>query len=268
MAEGWIKIYRKSLDHWLYNEYRPLTKREAWENMLIWANYADSSCLIKGQLVECKRGQLIYSIETYANKFVWSVGQVRSFFELLRKDKMITIEGMKYTTRLTICNYDEYQDTQRTDNELTANCQRTKRKLKTNSERTDNELTTTREESKESKESKEEEEKNKKKEQIKLIKQKQILRIIYNSNKDLKKYSLTKKKKYVMFIKWIEENTNQVNRMKEPFSIKEYLTLADNYKGDLVQEKLMAMHNQPQITKKYVSAYKTCSNWCKMALNK
>jgi hypothetical protein len=130
-SDGWIKIHRKTLDHWLYNEYRPLTKREAWENMLLWANYANSSSLIKGQLIECKRGQLLYSLETYAQKFVWSVGQVRNFFELLKKDGMIKVEGLKYTTRLTICNYETYQDIQQTDNKLT-----------TNSEQTDNKLTT------------------------------------------------------------------------------------------------------------------------------
>ena len=102
---GWIKIHRQFLDHWLCNEYRPLTKREAWENMLLWANYAEVDVLIKGQVIKCGRGQLVYSLETLSEKFNWSVGATRHFLKLLQKDNMILVEGLKYTTRITICNY-------------------------------------------------------------------------------------------------------------------------------------------------------------------
>ena len=135
--EGWIKLHRESLDHWLYNEYRPLTKREAWENIIIWANFKSSKVLIKGQLMDCDRGQLLYSLETYAEKFVWSIGQVRSFFKLLQNDKMIILEGLKYTTRLTVCNYDKYQEQQQTDNKLTTDSQQADDILTTNSEQQD-----------------------------------------------------------------------------------------------------------------------------------
>lgn len=143
--EGWIKLHRSFLDHWLCDEYRPLTKREAWETMLFMANYEDKKVLINGQLIDCRRGQCLYSIESWAKKFVWTIGQVRHFFKLLENDKMIVVEGMKYTTRLTICNYDKYQDKQQTDNELT-----------TNSQQTDNELTTTTKEVKKDKKLKKE----------------------------------------------------------------------------------------------------------------
>jgi uncharacterized protein with PIN domain len=145
MTEGWIKIHRQFLDHWLCTEYRPLTRREAWENMLFFANYADNEALIKGQKIICKRGQIIYSLETWAQKFNWSIGQVRQFFKLLESDKMIKVEGLKYTTRLTICNYDKYQVEQQTDNKLT-----------TFSQQTDNILTTTSKEIKKEKKEKKE----------------------------------------------------------------------------------------------------------------
>lgn len=119
--EGWIKLHRKFLDHWLCDEYRPLTKREAWENILFWANYKDDKMLIKGQVIECKRGQICYSLDTWSKKFNWSVSQVRQFFKLLQNDKMIKVEGLKYTTRLTVCNFDNYQDKQQTDNKLITN---------------------------------------------------------------------------------------------------------------------------------------------------
>lgn len=123
MAEGWIKIHRQFLEHWLCDEYRPLTKREAWENMLFFTNYTDKKVLIKGQTIECKRGQIIYSLETWSLKFNWTIGQVRQFFKLLENDNMIKVEGLKYTTRLTICNYDKYQIEQQSGNILPTFCQ-------------------------------------------------------------------------------------------------------------------------------------------------
>jgi hypothetical protein len=145
MAKGWLLLHRQFLDHWLCTEYRPLTRREAWENMLFFANYEDNEALIKGQKVICKRGQIIYSLETWAQKFNWSIGQVRQFFKLLESDDMIKVEGLKYTTRLTICNYDKYQVEQQTDN-----------KLITSSQHSGNILTTTSKEDKEHKEIKKE----------------------------------------------------------------------------------------------------------------
>jgi len=123
MSEGWIRLHRQFLDHWLCDEYRPLTRREAWENMLLWANYRETKVLIKGQLFVCGRGQLLYSLETWALKFNWSVGQVRRFFKLLEMDKMIIIEGLHKTTRLTICNYESYQSEQHA-NDMPTTCQR------------------------------------------------------------------------------------------------------------------------------------------------
>jgi hypothetical protein len=108
--EGWIKLHRSCLEHWLYTEYRPLTRREAWETILFTVNYEPSKCLIKGQLYDCDRGQCLLSLQSWAEKFVWSIKQVRTFFYLLEKDEMIITEGLQYTTRLTVCNYDKYQD--------------------------------------------------------------------------------------------------------------------------------------------------------------
>lgn len=112
---GWIKLHRSCLDHWLYTEYRPLTRREAWETILFTVNYEPSKCLIRGQLYDCGRGQSLLSLHSWAEKFVWSVKQVRTFFLLLEKDEMIKVEGLQYTTRLTVCNYDSYQDKGQTE---------------------------------------------------------------------------------------------------------------------------------------------------------
>lgn len=116
MAEGWIKLHRSLMDHWLYKSKKPRTRREAWEDILMHVNYTDKKILIRGQLYECGRGQSLYSLETWASLFNWSKQQVRTFFDLLQNDKMIKIEGLQYTTRLTVCNYEYYQSEQHTNN--------------------------------------------------------------------------------------------------------------------------------------------------------
>jgi hypothetical protein len=154
MNDGWIKLHRGCLDHWLYNEYRPLTKREAWETILLTVNYESNKTLIKGQLYDCKSGQSLLSLESWSKKFVWSLQQVRTFFKLLEADGMITIEGLQYTTRLTVCKWDTYQG-------ITTDQQQTDNRPLTDQQQTANRPLTTIKERKERKERKEErEEKN------------------------------------------------------------------------------------------------------------
>lgn len=109
------------MDHWLYTERRPLTKREAWENILLTVNYEPSKVLIRGQVYECGRGQSLLSLNSWADQFMWSIKQVRTFFSMLENDNMIITEGLQYTTRLSVCNYDTYQDKGHTEGTPRAN---------------------------------------------------------------------------------------------------------------------------------------------------
>ena len=115
MLNGWIKIHRKLIDHWLFKEHRPKTKLEAWLIILLECNHYDSKVLINGTLIDCKTGQSVRSIATWSKEFKWTYAKVRSFFKLLEKDNMIVLEGFANTTRLSICNYDSYQKTKQTD---------------------------------------------------------------------------------------------------------------------------------------------------------
>ena len=115
MLNGWIKIHRKLIDHWLFKEHRPKTKLEAWLIILLECNHSDSKVLINGTLIDCKTGQSVRSIATWSKEFKWTYAKVRSFFKLLEKDNMIVLEGFANTTRLSICNYDSYQKTKQTD---------------------------------------------------------------------------------------------------------------------------------------------------------
>lgn len=134
--EGWIKLHRKTLDHWIFSNPNYL---RAWITILFTVNYEKKKVLINGHLYDCNRGQSVLSLESWVDKFgvskkagSWTFQKVRTFFDLLENDLMITRENLTKTTRLTICNYDKYQDQQQTDNNQT-----------TTKEQTDNTQTTT-----------------------------------------------------------------------------------------------------------------------------
>jgi len=106
---AWIKIDRKIIEHWIWNN--PIYLK-AWMTMIIVVNYEESKSLIHGELIICKRGQSLLSLNSWAEKFgkEWTIQKVRTFFELLKNDSMIELEGLQRRTRLTICKYDSYQE--------------------------------------------------------------------------------------------------------------------------------------------------------------
>ena len=123
---GWIKIHRSINNHWLYTEKRAFSKFEAWLDILINVNFAESKVVIKGKLYIVKRGESVLSMDSWAKRWGWDKSRVRRFMELLQKDTMITIKSDNITTHLIVCNYDSYQD------ERNANKTQTKRKRITN----------------------------------------------------------------------------------------------------------------------------------------
>jgi hypothetical protein len=130
---GWIKLYRKSLNHWLYNENRPHTRREAWEDMLLLCNHDNEKILIQGEIINCNRGQSVTSLKSWAKQFKWTIQKVRTFLKMLENDSMIEVEGLRKSTRITICNYEVYQNNQQADNkEITSKQQADNKEITTN----------------------------------------------------------------------------------------------------------------------------------------
>lgn len=106
---GWIKLHRKSYDNFLYKTNKPHTRREAWEDMLMLVNFEDSPVLFGNEVIECKRGQSLRSLESWGKVFNWEKTKVKRFFQLLNKMQMIVTENVHKTTRITICKYEDYQ---------------------------------------------------------------------------------------------------------------------------------------------------------------
>lgn len=123
---GWIKIHRSITEHWLYTEKRMFSKFEAWNDILLTVNYSEAKCLIKGKLYIIKRGESILSLDNWAKRWGWDKSKVRRFMDLLKNDGMICLKTDNITTHLTVCKYEDYQDSSN------ASETRTKHKRNTN----------------------------------------------------------------------------------------------------------------------------------------
>jgi hypothetical protein len=110
---GWIKIHRQLSDHWIWSKPEYL---KWWIDILMSANIEPKRVLIKGQLLEVNRGEVIYSYETWANRWKINKSKVLRFLKMLEKDSMIVLKSETITTRITICKYDTYQG-ERNDSE-------------------------------------------------------------------------------------------------------------------------------------------------------
>jgi len=105
---GWIRIHRQINEHWLWDDPRKL---KWWIDILLEVNFKKTKVNLGYNLIECQRGQSVKSLKSWADKWGVSKDSARHFLHLLEKDQMITLENLKFTTRLTVCNYDKYNDT-------------------------------------------------------------------------------------------------------------------------------------------------------------
>lgn len=117
MTEGWIKIYRKITEAWIWGN--PLYVK-MWIDFLLRANHTKSKVLIDGVLVPVERGQFITSLKKLAMEYSVSISKIRHFLNLLKKDSMIELKTTNKFTRISICNYSTYQDSQHAESTQTA----------------------------------------------------------------------------------------------------------------------------------------------------
>lgn len=108
---GWICLYRSITDHWLWKD--PV-KLKWWLDILLSVNHESTKVNVGMQLYDCKAGQSIRSIGSWAKSFGCCKDTARNFFILLESDHMIRRETIgkstRSTTRLTVCNYERYQN--------------------------------------------------------------------------------------------------------------------------------------------------------------
>ena len=107
---GYIALWRKIRDHWLWNENRPKTRAEAWIDILCEARHSTEpkKVPIKDKILFCNYGESLKSLDTWAVRWGWNKSKVRRFFGLLEKEGQIVTVNETVTTRLTVCNYKDY----------------------------------------------------------------------------------------------------------------------------------------------------------------
>jgi hypothetical protein len=103
---GWISLHRQVQKHWIWKDPN---KFQWWIDILLTVNNTDCKVNIGFEVLACKRGQSLMSIQSWATRWGVSKDTARNFLNLLEKDHMITRVTLAKTTLLTICNYDSYQ---------------------------------------------------------------------------------------------------------------------------------------------------------------
>jgi hypothetical protein len=116
--EGWIKLWRKIWDDPFFREKRTFSRFEAWVDMILMADHADTEHLIKGQIVTCKRGEIITSERFLENRWGWSRDKIRRFLGACQAAQKSNQNQTATHTTIHIINYDTYQSLQ-TDGQTT-----------------------------------------------------------------------------------------------------------------------------------------------------
>lgn len=139
---GYIPIFRKFFDHYLWEEKREFSKAEAWIDCIQMARYKEDKKkkLIAGNLIEWGYGQFPASIRFLRERWGWgSNTKVVNFLELLEKDNMIKLEKEQGQNIVTLCNYSTYdikniseKDTKKTERRRTKDREKTERRQNSN----------------------------------------------------------------------------------------------------------------------------------------
>lgn len=109
MAEtGWIKLHRKVLDCWIWQE-KPFDKARAWVDLLLLAMHRDKKLLIDNEIFVVERGSFMTSIVKLSNRWGWSRCKVMRYLELLESEQMLNTKRTPKGTLVTIVKYEDYQ---------------------------------------------------------------------------------------------------------------------------------------------------------------
>ncbi len=123
---GYIALYRKIRENFLWKENRPKTKAEAWIDLCMEARFKQEPgvVVIGMTTLKCQYGECLRSMESWAIRWDWSKSKVKRFFNLLQDCSMIVFKSERVTTRISICNYEVY-DIKQNNNEPQSNRNRT-----------------------------------------------------------------------------------------------------------------------------------------------
>jgi hypothetical protein len=124
---NWISVSRDMRDHSVVGMGQPVrpadttrgsySKYEAWQDLLMEAQWKPFEVINRGKTVNLKRGQIMAAKSWLAARWNWTEKTVRIFIAQLEEEFMVRSEtapvgkqtGRYYNNIMTICNYDIYQ---------------------------------------------------------------------------------------------------------------------------------------------------------------
>lgn len=116
MSEGWIKLHRSITDWEWFADAETL---KLFLYLLLTANYEDR----KWKDITIRRGQVVISTEDLAQRLKSTRQKIRTQLKRLETSGTIALQATNKFTLVTICNYDNYQESseaeQPTDNQQT-----------------------------------------------------------------------------------------------------------------------------------------------------
>lgn len=238
--KNYLTLSRGFFAHPFWSEKRVFSRAEAWLDLIRESRFVETTNkqVIGNELLEWGRGQLPASIRYLATRWDWGTKKVGNFLDFLIEEEMISIsrKNATATTIITLCKYDSYNPTsekrqQQGNNGATI---RQQRGNKSNIENIEN------------------------------IEKGEAPPPTLPLQIEKSKLELD----FENFNSWLEKNAPQVLKMKEPFTLKQFQKITTDFSSpdlkELMKHKLKAMHNRPDLTKKYTNANLTLREWMKM----
>lgn len=109
---GWIKLHRKIIDNWIWDDPEKL---RAWIDILLMVNHEERQVPFDGHIITIQKGQRLTSLQKLSVRWGWSRNRVDRFLELLEEADMISTNRTPNGTVLTVINWALYQDARDTD---------------------------------------------------------------------------------------------------------------------------------------------------------
>lgn len=216
---GYIMLFRSLQNHWIWNDAEKL---KWWIDILLSVNWQDKKMPERYKLVDCKRGQTINSLDNWSKRWGVDKSTVRRFLKMLENDSMIVTENLQFTTRITVCNYDSYNNSRHTkqlQSKRNTTLVETERNANNKDNNTNNSID------------------------------------IYTS------FSQEQIEAYEKFKNWMKQSAYNVLNMKEDFSIQDYEKAKGRFTKEQIAETLISMHNWKDLCKKNINPYLTMCQW-------
>lgn len=113
--QGFIKLSRKFFENALWKEPRQYSRSEAWLDLIQMAGFEDSKYILNNRAIEVQRGEIVASRRFLENRWLWGSTKVTNFLDYLKKEGMINQRQTNGQTIITLCNYDNYNSRQTSD---------------------------------------------------------------------------------------------------------------------------------------------------------